>query len=49
MPWWNGSEIMLPNKEKITVFTLKEALEKNGSNSRKIFKFSNENSNFRNL
>jgi elongation factor 1-alpha len=27
MPWYTGSEIVLPNKSKITVHTLKEALE----------------------
>jgi elongation factor 1-alpha len=27
MPWYTGSEIVLPNKNKITVHTLKEALE----------------------
>ena len=27
MTWWNGCEIVLPNKSKITIFTLKEALE----------------------
>jgi elongation factor 1-alpha len=27
MPWWTGAEIVLPNKSKITITTLKEALE----------------------
>jgi elongation factor 1-alpha len=27
MTWWNGAEVVLPNKNKITVNTLKEALE----------------------
>ena len=27
MGWWNGAEIVLPNKEKITVTTLNDALE----------------------
>jgi len=27
MPWWNGAEVVLPNKNKITINTLKEALE----------------------
>jgi len=27
MPWWTGAEVVLPNKSKITVNTLKEALE----------------------
>lgn len=27
MPWWNGVEVVLPNKSKITVTTLKDALE----------------------
>jgi len=27
MPWWTGSEVVLPNKNKVTLFTLKQALE----------------------
>jgi len=27
MPWWNGIEVVNPNKEKITIVTLKDALE----------------------
>jgi elongation factor 1-alpha len=27
MSWWNGAEVVLPNKNKITINTLKEALE----------------------
>jgi elongation factor 1-alpha len=27
MPWWTGAEVVLPNKNKITINTLKEALE----------------------
>lgn len=27
MPWWNGQEVVLPNKNKITVTTLKDCLE----------------------
>jgi elongation factor 1-alpha len=27
MPWWTGAEVVLPNKNKITITTLKEALE----------------------